>query len=319
MFVRREVDNVTSQAYRSVHGGLWTDRLDVEEQLALRLREGRVRGDDADHLRKFIADGYVVLEGAIPHGLCDDLAAELDRIQREGSHSVLMQEPNAAPGTGSPVPPGLGLSQIRFVDMYGAEPLALEILLHHTITSFLSSIFDMPPLLFQGLTFFKGSEQGLHQDTAYVVVQPPLSLAATWVALEDVVEGSGELQYLVGSHRIADYQFGDGRKHFDPSKDPGQMHDDWARSLEPRSEEIGGYRQAFLAKKGDVLVWAADLVHGGTPVVDHTLTRKSIVGHYCPVDANPNYFNFLPGRRKISALNGFVSSAYYDVREVSDL
>ena len=34
------------------------------------------------------------------------------------------------------------------------------------------------------------------------------------------------------------------------------------------------------AKKGDVLVWHANLLHGGMPVVHPALTRKSMVAHY---------------------------------------
>ena len=36
----------------------------------------------------------------------------------------------------------------------------------------------------------------------------------------------------------------------------------------------------FLAKKGDVLIWHANLVHGGMPIEDKNTTRKSMVIHY---------------------------------------
>ena len=52
-----------------------------------------------------------------------------------------------------------------------------------------------------------GSEQGLHRDTAFVVVDPPMSLVAAWIALEDVAAGSGELTYVPGSHRLPEYLF----------------------------------------------------------------------------------------------------------------
>ena len=46
-------------------------------------------------------------------------------------------------------------------------------------------------LLFQSLSFIKGSNQGIHQDTAYVVTDQPMKLIATWIALEDINPGSG--------------------------------------------------------------------------------------------------------------------------------
>ena len=36
----------------------------------------------------------------------------------------------------------------------------------------------------------------------------------------------------------------------------------------------------FLARKGDVFLWHANLMHGGEPHHDKALTRKSMVFHY---------------------------------------
>ena len=61
----------------------------------------------------------------------------------------------------------------------------------------------------------------MHQDTAYVVVQKsPLSLAASWIAMEDIQEESGELQYYEGSHRIPDFTFNDTSKSWRESTQP---------------------------------------------------------------------------------------------------
>jgi len=38
--------------------------------------------------------------------------------------------------------------------------------------------------------------------------------------------------------------------------------------------------QHFLGKAGDVLIWHEDLAHGGTPIRNMSLTRKSLVTHY---------------------------------------
>jgi ectoine hydroxylase-related dioxygenase (phytanoyl-CoA dioxygenase family) len=42
--------------------------------------------------------------------------------------------------------------------------------------------------------------------------------------------------------------------------------------------------KVFLPKKGDVFIWHANLVHGGTPVRNTALTRKSMVIHYYAKD-----------------------------------
>ena len=40
----------------------------------------------------------------------------------------------------------------------------------------------------------------------------------------------------------------------------------------------------FLAKKGDIFVWHANLLHGGLPIQNADLTRKSMVVHYYAED-----------------------------------
>ena len=44
--------------------------------------------------------------------------------------------------------------------------------------------------------------------------------------------------------------------------------------------DAGIPRQIFLAQKGDVFIWHANLMHGGEPHPDKTMTRQSMVFHY---------------------------------------
>lgn len=160
------------------------------------------------------------------------------------------------------------------------------------------AVFDEEPLLFQSLTFERGSQQGFHQDTAYVVVSQPRQLAASWIALEDVTIGTGELMYIPGSHRIPERLFSGMYKHWKPDRDGHEEHDRWAKHIVHASQEMSLPVATFLPKRGDVLIWAADLVHGGSPVEKQGATCRSLVGHYCPSSVRPNYFEFAPSRAK---------------------
>jgi len=57
--------------------------------------------------------------------------------------------------------------------------------------------------------------------------------------------------------------------------------------------------QRFLARKGDALIWAADLAHGGSPITDPRLTRRSLVTHYTPESTAPAYFRALPTEKRV--------------------
>ena len=43
-------------------------------------------------------------------------------------------------------------------------------------------------------------------------------------------------------------------------------------------------KEYFLAKKGDLFIWHANLLHGGEPILKKGATRKSMVVHYFAED-----------------------------------
>ena len=305
-------DPLVDPQYRSEFGGLWTDRHDASRLLA----ELRPQIDDETEwlLQHWMDHGYVILEGAVDPSTCRSLGAEIKAIYEDGSDIHIAQDPFEGGSGRSHIAPGTSPDRMRLIDMYAHSRLARQVLFAPRIISFLETIFRESPLLFQGLTFEMGSQQGLHQDTAYVVVDRPMELAAAWVALEDIAVGSGELMYLDASHRMPEWKFGGNSKHFDPSRHSSQEHDEWTIHLIRRGEELGMTKKLFRAKAGDVLIWSADLVHGGSPQENASLTRRSIVGHFCPVSATPHYFTYLPDRCKMAEEGGFMSSAYFDLK-----
>ena len=136
------------------------------------------------------------------------------------------------------------------------------------VTAFLRAIFEDAALAFQTLHFEVGSTQAIHQDTAYVVVaHEPLKLIASWIALQDVEPGSGELVYYSGGHRIPEYQYANGEsKHWNVQRDGQEVHNGHLRYLKEQIAARKLPEGRFRPKKGDVLFWHADLPHGGSPI-----------------------------------------------------
>lgn len=134
--------------------------------------------------------------------------------------------------------------------------------------------------LFQSINFLTGSEQHTHSDSIHMSTFPLGGMAAAWVALEDITLGNGPLHYYPGSHKLpyylnADYQ-NEGTTWLIGDKD----YSEYERFIESRVTELGLQKQVFLARKGDVFVWHANLMHGGEPHTDKGMTRKSMVLHY---------------------------------------
>ena len=292
--------------YRSRFGGLWTDRDDAN----VLVEEGRTSGaftyDEAKQLKHWIEHGWVALPGAVDPASCAALREALERDRVAGGSGLLAQTPD---GVTFPFGPDHVMDGVRVVDVYWRHERALEILFSSAITAFLRLVFEEPPLLFQGLSFERGSEQGLHQDTFFVVVDRPLELAAAWIALEDVEAGSGELMYLDRSHEAPEYVFGGDRKHWNPDVDGPETLAVASQRLVSLATELGFERRTFLPRQGDVFIWSADLAHGGSPITRPGTTRASLVGHYCPATARPFYFDSRP-ERAVTATWGAGGEAY---------
>ncbi|GAB3334485.1 hypothetical protein GCM10027511_43490 [Hymenobacter humi] len=134
--------------------------------------------------------------------------------------------------------------------------------------------------LFQSINFLKGSEQRTHSDSIHMSTFPLGGLAAAWVALEDITPDNGPLHYYPGSHQLpyylnADYA-NEGTSWLNGDKEYTQYEATIARKI----AETGLEKQIFLARKGDVFIWHANLMHGGEPHLDKAQTRKSMVFHY---------------------------------------
>ena len=179
------------------------------------------------------------------------------------------------------------------------RPFRPPYLLSRSVAFYISCLKG-PALAFQSLGFYYGSQQPLHQDSAFVRVNSPLEFVASWIALEDISAGSGELEYYPRSHALPHYLF--GGRHLWPESDGPEVHQ-FSDGLHAQATRAGLSMQRFLANKGDVLIWAAGLMHGGSPVDLPNRTRKSLVTHYCPADLQPMY-GYKGGRPKRKSASG---------------
>ncbi len=163
--------------------------------------------------------------------------------------------------------------------------LLFQIGAHKKIISILETLLDKEVTLFQSINFLTGSQQGAHSDSISMSTFPKGNLIAIWVALEDIDAESGPLYYYKGSHKLPyfmnkDYD-NEGSTFFLGNKG----YDAYLKNIQNLLDDNKLEKKHFLAKKGDVLIWHANLVHGGEKVLDDNKTRKSMVFHYYAKDA----------------------------------
>jgi hypothetical protein len=285
-------------APRSMFGGLWTDQANALDIIEGRLELGRITPRQAELLRAFVQDGYVVLKKAVSPWA----VARARRALEAAYDGKIVGQKFCAPALGFEVgdyAPGIKDVPCKALDLHMASAAVCDAIFAPAIHRFLGLIFDRQPMATQTLGFYRGSTQGAHQDTAYVTYSLPLQFAASWIALEDVKAGAGELFYRAGSHQLGDYLYAgefkgvsEGRRRR-PGWDPKPEEIRHLESLVQRSDQLGYEERTFLARKGDALIWAADLAHGGKPITKGQ-TRRSIVTHYCPREVAPLYFEAAP-------------------------
>lgn len=168
----------------------------------------------------------------------------------------------------------------RIMNAWQASPSIQKIVHHPEMIRILSFLLGKKVTPFQTINFFKGSEQETHSDFIHMTTEPKGFLIAAWIALEDIGADQGPLHYYPGSHKLP-YVLGDS---FDHSSTAWAVGDDLYANFEKKiHEEIIEHKlekQIFHAKKGDVLFWHANLLHGGEEVNNPESSRKSLVIHF---------------------------------------
>jgi ectoine hydroxylase-related dioxygenase (phytanoyl-CoA dioxygenase family) len=151
------------------------------------------------------------------------------------------------------------------------EPVVLDLLRH---------LYGRDPFAFQTLNFAVGSEQHFHSDAVHFHSYPHGFMCGVWIALQDVQAESGPLIYFPGSHRLpylSARSLGLVREAVMGEAHPQRLFEpSWQQAV----GEHGFEKQQFLPKRGELLIWHANLLHGGEPVQEKTSRRWSQVNHY---------------------------------------
>ncbi len=165
--------------------------------------------------------------------------------------------------------------RFKLNDLYLEIPVIRQLAINDRLSPILTKLLGHTPVLCNSLNFEQGSGQPDHIDSLYMTPRTDGHLIAIWVALEDCHPDAGPLRYYPGSNKIAPYIFSTGDRHFVPEE-----MDRWEAYIRENVESIGLKPTTFAANKGDVFIWSCNLLHGGSPIKNPALTRRSIVFHY---------------------------------------
>ena len=281
-----------------IPGELWLDREDADAQIA----RTELAADEAANLRKFARDGYFITHIDLGAAEAAEIDADVNRLWRDKPPDIAFAYDSPPLRFATANEASQRKPRYRIHDMHSASPVARSLYVHPTLMRYASLILGDEAVATQSLYFEFGSQQPLHRDS--IVVPTPVfgRLLASWIALEDIDPRSGALLYVPGSHKLPFFEFEPGQYMFDGRR----MNAEQAlAAMRYHDEECARRRlsaKMFEAKRGDVLVWHSALLHGGGPVGDEKLTRKSFVVHYSTMRHQPS--------REIAVVDGGVETVW---------
>ena len=211
-------------------------------------------------LKKWSENGYVILEEFFKENEVSEVNKEVQQLLDTGK--VKWRYKN------------------KLMFAVQKSPVLYKTVVSQQLVNILSMLLGKKVVLFQSINFYKGSQQAAHSDIVHMTTFPQGYLIAVWIALEDVSEDQGPLFYYPGSHKLpyflnSDYNHG-GDKYFLGN----EVYRNYEKGIEEKIKQQKLVPRVFKAKKGDILIWHANLLHGGSPIINPDSTRKSMVLHF---------------------------------------
>ena len=107
-------------------------------------------------------------------------------------------------------------------------------------------------------------------------------IAGCWIALEDVDKQSGTLKIIPGSHKNRHWSYQDlGIPHPDNIENGEKLcYRAYENFVENLIKERALKTKIVTIKKGQCIIWAAELLHGSIEIIDTERTRKTQAVHY---------------------------------------
>jgi len=167
----------------------------------------------------------------------------------------------------------------RVQDAWQFDEDVRAIAANSAMLALLTKLYGRQAFAFQTLNFPVGTQQAAHTDAVHFSSLPERFMCGVWVAMEDIGPDAGPLFYLPGSHRWPLLNNGAiGRRGYGSAL--GSAQQPFADGWRALCDAHGAAEEPFLARKGQALIWSANLLHGGSHQIDRTLTRWSQVTHY---------------------------------------
>ena len=222
-------------------------------------------------------NGFLVLPGFFSEEECEAVSSASDRAWESRAPDVVVDDlvTNRRCRITDVAEEDARNHRFKVNDLYLSDHRLRDVTISERVGMVLEELLGDEPVACNTLNFDYGSQQADHLDTLYMTPLTDRALVATWMALEDTVADAGPLRYYPESNHITPYRFSTGSYHVNLPE-----MDRWTDYMAEQVDRRGLEETRFLAKRGDLFIWHALLLHGGSEICRPGLTRKSLVTHF---------------------------------------
>lgn len=237
-----------------------TERPDFVQVSDEMLQIGSITKTEYDQLHFYAKNGYLIidLDGSFDYN--EDIIISL-----EGKYDDSIKNP-------------------RIVNAWRINHFVKQLASNNIVMNTLRLLYQREPIPFQTINFPVGSEQRTHSDMIHFNSIPQRFMCGVWVALEDVNELNGALHYYPSSHRLPFYDMLDigikGTNNRDAKKEMMNYSKKYEVFIQNVVDSLGLKKETLDINKGQAIIWSANLLHGGDPILKAGSTRHSQVTHY---------------------------------------
>jgi ectoine hydroxylase-related dioxygenase (phytanoyl-CoA dioxygenase family) len=235
----------------------WTESPFFEYEL----RESTLSDADKSFVKGFADNGFAIFDPGFGEPLIDALntsmAPRFEKVTEEGR---------------------------RIQDAWAFNEHVRKVAVADAVLDKLRLLYQREPIPFQTLSFPMGTQQKTHSDMVHFNSIPQRFMCGVWVALEDISMDNGPLHYYPQSHKLPFYDMIDlGVKdsdHIETKKAIMAYAVDYTNFIQEMIGALTLKKQVLTIKKGQAMIWSANLLHGAEKINTPGASRLSQVTHY---------------------------------------
>lgn len=231
------------------------------------LASSNLSADDRELVQNYAREGYVIVDIGI-----DDFSAKAD--------SMISAIAKVYDEAGQQKNSTYNGDAKRIQDAWRYNTDVKDFACAPKILRILQMLYQRAPIPFQTLNFPVGTQQPTHSDSIHFNSLPHHFMCGVWLALEDTDRENGPLHYYPGSHKLPIFHMHDFGITTADYPNQAESYVLYENAVEKLMLASGLERKELHIKKGQALIWAANLFHGGNAIIDNKRSRHSQVTHY---------------------------------------